>query len=190
MTATSRQLRVPCSLVKNPTDLGAAWPYGGEDMGLAQFTTLSILERRSPPITDEAKGGDTTDMLYKGEGVLMSTTFTQWELAIVSSIYRGVLAGTGTTPQKVYNASSSRGVLLSTLGAKILCVPTYVKDGAADGLNDSKALSFLLYNAVGFGEDPIAFTGFLSATLSAGFAGFPDATGRVKQIATFGDLVL
>jgi len=174
--------------VVTPTNLAAAFPYGGEELGLAKFTTLEIGERRSGTIRDEYRGGDPVESFFLGEDWFASATLTQWADDTLASVFTGIASGTGVLPRKSYDGLTPLPALLSARGKSLLFVPEHVVAGGDK--QAPEALSWIMYRAVPILEKPIPFSAFLSTSLSVAWEGYRDATGRFGHLASFGDLAL
>lgn len=182
-------LRVPGRLVVDPTDLGVAFPYGGNELGLALAITLGRPERRSPSFRAEELGGDAYDALYLGEDWFASATLAQWDATTMGAAGWETAAGSGTLPRSPYPATTAKPPqLLSARSSKLLFVPEHVVQGGTD--TDEEALAWILYRAAPAIEEPIQFTGFASAFLFLAWEGLPDDSGRVGDLGAFGDLSL
>lgn len=188
-TPSSTILRAPGRLVVNPTDLGAAFPYGGTEAGLAQSVRLDRAPVFSPDFMAEEYGSQAFDGLKLREDYSASAVLTQWTDDSLAAAGWPASSGTGNLPTATYNCtSSSLPARLAGLAHTLLFVPEEVfRGGSATG---DRALAFLLHRAHPAIQEPVEFGGFRSSLLFVAWKGLPNDAGVVCQLAAFGDLSL
>ena len=189
-TPTSEPLRVPGRLVVNPTNLAAAFPYGGVELGTIQEVTLEPGERRSPAWRAEEFAGDSFDALYLGSDWFATATLSQWttDTLVTAGVLPGAAAGSGALPLVSYPAAAPAPTKLSARGVILLFVAEHVVQGGTN--TDEDALSWLMYRAVPALERPIPFSGVLSSFLFTAWEALPNDDGAVLKLGAFGDLAL
>lgn len=183
--ATGSIIRVPARLVWNPTNLGAAEPYGGTYLGTARDLEF-IPQPQYKPIWAE-EFGSYVDAIYCGEKVLFkavlrypdSDAITQTApkaVASGSSGIRFVFRPGGTTQ------NTRAGTSMFSRAGKLLI--------AARARSDHPML--LMYNALpAFDEAArLQFSLGTEYGLAVAFWGTPDSSGRVYDMAQRQNLVL
>lgn len=186
---SSTILRAPGRLVVNPTDLGAAFPYGGSEAGLAQSVRLDRKPVFSPDFMAEEYGSQAYDGLKVREDYSASAVLAQWTDDTLAAAGWPASSGSGTIPSASYDCTTSTlPARLAGLAHTLLFVPEEVfRGGSATG---DRALAFLLYRAHPAIQEPVTFSGFGSALMFVAWKGLPNDSGEVCQLAAFGDLSL
>lgn len=186
---SSTPFRVPGRLISGPTDLGAAFPYGGNQIGLAQAIRLDPRDRESPSFVAEELGQQPFEGLWLGRDFLATAMLRQWTTDVLTAGGWAHAAGTGSLPSTAYPHASTKAPQRKTSRAvKLLFVPEEVAQGGST--TGDRALSWILYAAHPVVREPVGFTGFGSAFLFVAWEALVDDSGRVAHIASFGDLSL
>lgn len=176
---------IPGKLVKDPTNLGTTYPYGGTELGL----TTAILFKpgvRSRIHFAEEFGGAHIENTFVGELVMLSLVLRGFDPDALARVFPNVSTGTITGKPgidgRVSSGSNLPGYRMSNKAFKLLWVP--------DDLVDTEAL--IIYNAIPGVEETAALAMSVSEEFGTPvfFLGAPDTTKRVYKLAPFDDLVL
>lgn len=133
-------LKVPGYLVKNPTDLSAAFPHGGTALGLVRGIELRIVPR-AREVTAEEWGGQRVATVYCGETAILAAVLRTWDAAMFPSVFPN--ASSTTIDMKVASPSVAPGTVLTPF--KLLFSPValtyhpFVYFREATGLPDAAA---------------------------------------------------
>ena len=179
-------IRVPGRLIWNPTDLGAAEPYGGTYLG----TCRGISFKPNPKYRDiwAEEFGSVVDSIYVGEGPCeitaivrypdsdMLTTAAPKAVASGSSGVHWLFRPGGTT------TNTRAGTAMYSLAGKLLFAP---KAATAHPM-------VILYSAVAKISEDTDLRMSLNEEwgLSVKFTGTPDSSGRVYDTGQRANLVL
>lgn len=169
--------RTPGIVVANPTDLSAAAPFGGTQLGTIHFGRLRPLERVDE-ITAEEYGGETTEIVLRGRDYVCVAIVRGWDGDALQRIFRSTAVG--SSGNRVINEpADEHGDLGTGVAASILFAP-----------NDARHPAWLLPRAVPL----IAEAAELQASivselnLAVAFRCLRDANGRAVRIGVRTDL--
>lgn len=120
-------LQVPGRLVINPSDLSAAYPYGGTDLGAVH----NIVARRTSgtfDVTASEYGGAVVESIQGGENWVLGAYLRQYDNDAISTVFPNTATGTSTKRPGVKHwldaASPVRpGALGSARSVKLLFAP-------------------------------------------------------------------
>lgn len=127
-------------LVKDPTDLTAAFPYGGTALGLVRDAEW-IVGTRNFKVVSEVLGSP-VEAVYARQSVVLSCVAREFDSDFLSSTFLSTAAG-GTTGRRIVQsrprdaAKDMPGRSLEDLAAKIYFAPL-----------DEKAHGLILYRAL------------------------------------------
>lgn len=79
-------LRVPGYLVKDPTSLASAFPFGGTALGMTRAIEVRWTPR-AKTIAAEEWGGTAVGQVYCGETVVLAAILRSWDSTAVASIF-------------------------------------------------------------------------------------------------------
>jgi len=177
--------RIPARLVWDPTDLGAAEPYGGTYLGLTRDQEFEPNPQVVPTLSESV--GSYTDVYYCGERVLFRAVLRYPDAdAVTETAFKTVASGSsgirmlfrpgGTTE------NTRAGTSLFSKAGKLLV--------AARATTDHPML--LMYNAIPALDEAakLSFSFKAEYGLAVAFWGTPDANGRVYDFARRANLVL
>lgn len=129
----------PCRLVIAPTNLGAAYPFGGTQIGLSQEILWNRNVERVRIVAEEL-GGRTVRSSFTQKSAELACAMRGWDSDFLALLPDGASANGGTiTP-----AVSTAGVLLTQ--RKLLLVPEEIAAGDVS-LAASTSIGLLLYAA-------------------------------------------
>jgi len=180
---TKNMLRIPGTIVKDPTNLSAAYPYGGTILGLVH-QILFRPQAKSHPIKAEEWGEQTVDVVYGGTSVILAVTLRGMDDDAYSSVWPDTETGSPSGDKKVtiLTTDSRAGTLLSTISMKILFVPE--DKMRVRGLIIRDAIPVLAEDA------SIRFSASEEVALDVVFHGRPDTSDRVAELAYIKDMTL
>ncbi len=176
--------RIPGRLVKNPTDLAAAFPHGGTPLGVTRDMEFRM-GIQTTAITAEEFGAQQIEYVYAGELAIFAAVLREYDVDAVQQIFPDAVAGTcGQLPNINYNVTGSKrsGLLLSSKSFKLVFSP--------DALDRDPFV--VLYKAIPLVEETSLMALSLSEELGVGvvFAGIPDGTDRVYTVGNREDIIL
>lgn len=171
-------------LVKDPTNLAIAYPYGGTELGL----TTAVLFKPGVQARQhgaEEWGGVKIENTFIGEVAMLSLTLRGFDADALGRVFPNIAVGAATGRTGIsgkVNGTNLPGYRMSGKAFKLLWVP--------DDLEECEGL--LLYSAIPGVEETAELQ--LSTSDEFGvpvfFLGAVDSQKRVYQMAHFDDLVL
>jgi len=181
--STQNMLRIPGKLVKDPTDLSAAYPYGGTELGLVHQAMFKP-QAKHHPITAEEWGEQTVEVISGGTSVLFGVTLRGMDNDAWSSVWPDTATGSPSGDKTIrFRVDNSRaGSLLSASSMILLFVPEAVMRHRAVIIRD--AIPVVVEDA------SIQFSASEEIALDVIFYGRPDSSERVAQIGYIKDLAL
>lgn len=185
-TGAARDVRfVPGKLVMNPTDLTAAYPYGGTELGLTAAVLFKpgIMSRQHGA---EEWGGTVVESTFTGQVALISCVLRSFDKDALAKVFPNTATGDQTgrvgLDGRVSASANLPGYRMSNKAVKLLWVP--------DDLVENEAI--LIYNAIP-GVDEAAELA-LSINVEFGtpvfFLASVDSQKRICKVAPLEDLVL
>jgi hypothetical protein len=180
--AARRVLRVPGRLVSTPTNLSAAYPYGGTELGGTNGLTVRCFAGVFP-LTAWELGGVPIEYLHRGSAWGVAGFLRGADDDAMSAIFPNSANGAVTQHTLVTEPGSvAAGHRLSPFGLKLLFVPRDI----------ARAPAWLLYRAIPMLEDQaeLDFATQKEFGIPALFMGIPDTSGRDIQIGRLEDLSL
>lgn len=192
MSAASalKAMRVPGTLVLNPTDLTAAYPHGGTPLGLVRDVVISRRELTFE-VTAEEFGGEIADVLYMGEEWLIVFSLRGWDNDAIGNLFfntslptksdERALSWPGVSPSGIVAGQMVGGT--SSL-AKIVFSP--------EDLGGHKGVYFRSAIPEVAEELELSMTRANEMTLSAGFRALrdPSTPAGSVQVALLEDITL
>lgn len=179
-------LRGKARLIASPTNLAAAYPYGGTVLGIVRGIEV-VIEPEMRFIAEEGWGGQKTEAVYSGEGVMVVGVLRTFDNDLYSSIFPWTATGTSGKKLVKYDVSGSGAVRAGTkLGEansiKLLVAP----------LAPARHPGFLLYRAIPMIQSAARIGYGLKAEMGVPFSfiGTPDSSGRVYRMGIITDFTL
>lgn len=175
--------RVPGRVILTPTNLSAAYPYGGTELGITRdqaFMPRALYHEEQA----EEWGGATSRVLYCGMRARFAAVFRTIDADVQTHIFpenaAGTTSGERVVVPDVNDTTYRAGRALS--GSVVLFAPT--------AINTQNAL--LLYNAVPMLDDSIRLQLSIKAEMAAAvlWTCMPDANGRTFGWAKLAELSL
>lgn len=110
------------SLVRDPTNLSAAYPHGGTELGvLSDGHVVPYFKTSSVKGAEDKHSNQTVETVYLGESWVFGVTLRQFDSDAVGAVF----PNKGTTgPQKKAASSVKPGYRLSNRSMRLLFVPT------------------------------------------------------------------
>lgn len=176
-------LKIYGKLVKDPTDLTAAYPYGGTELGLVGQIAIRP-NNTSLPLTAEEWGDQVWDVLDGGTAFLLACTLRGVDGDAYSSVFLDTATGSPSGDKVIrFRADNGRaGTLRSTLAMTLLFVPDSPLRHRAVIVRDAIP--------VVTADSEIAMNIDEEWVLKVVFHGRPDSSNRVAEIAYIKDLAL
>lgn len=181
--ATKSALKVPGRLVKDPTDLSAAFPYGGTELGLVSEVVVRPRAKHQV-LTAEEWGELPWDVVYGGTSFLFGCLLRGVDDDAYAAIWPDTASGTPSGDKKVLirDDNGRAGTLLSTLSMELLFVPDAALRHRAVIIRD--ALPAVAEDA------EIRFSMTEEWGLRVVWYCRPDSSNRIAEIAYIGDMSL
>jgi hypothetical protein len=176
--------RSPARVVKDPSNLAAAFPYGGTELGAFRALEHELFGGAFP-IPYEEWCGVPGDAVEGADWCIAYGLMRQWDATALAFFFRNTTTGASSGGKMVHGTAPGTvrsGALLSGRAAKILIVP--------DNPTDHEALYLPLAGPVIVGESRVAMSILKERNLAVSFMGFPDATGRCYVQAKIADITL
>lgn len=160
----------------SPTDLSAAFPHGGTEIGLFGQMIFKVTPTRAE-ITAEEYANQTVEIIEGAENVVVAASLREFNATAIGLLFPGLASG---GPSRTM--TTQRGALGSARGKKILLSPLSSEDQPA----------LLLYRAVPLVDEALSLSYHLDEEWGIGavFLGLPDATGRLYAMNTLDKLAL
>lgn len=177
------ELCVPGRLVSGPTDLSAAYPYGGTELGNCRDMVWRPIQNSAEIIAEEW-GGVATENVFLGETCILMALLSSWDADALAIVFPGgSTGGSGRALiQSTVSGSTGAGNLLSSRAVKLLFVPDAVSVNPA----------ILVYAAAPMVDSAAAMR--LRRNVETGIAcawrGLPDSLGRTFAAGALEDLTL
>ena len=127
----------PGTLVKDPTNFAAAYPYGGTILGTCRdviFRPNIVVRERGT----EEYGEQVTGLLYVGERSLLTAVLIDYDIAMIQTAFRGTSTGTSGKAVINYVPSTHFGANLPTI--KLLFAPFDATRNPAIYMKDAQPL--------------------------------------------------
>ena len=110
----SRILRVPSKLVLSPTNFGAAFPYGGTQLG-AVMDIVAHPRRKHRALTSEELGAEVVEVIALGEAWKITAAVRGWDDAARGVLFTATTTGAVTRRKLAdYPGSSVPGTTLGS----------------------------------------------------------------------------
>jgi hypothetical protein len=165
----SEALRVPGRLIKNPTDLTAARPGGGTDLGEVADIVFLVGQKHGVIVAEEF-GGQVVEDVMAGESAVLTAVLRQFDEDALGSVFPNAAAGSVTGKRKIEYAPGKTsggyklpGTMRSTLAFKLVFWPDdvlrhrfLVLYKAMPMVDESAKLQFHMNAEVGI---PVVFQG-------------------------------
>ncbi|RKY16665.1 MAG: hypothetical protein DRQ55_17525 [Planctomycetota bacterium] len=181
--ATRNILRVPGKIVKDPTDLSAADPYGGTVLGDVHQITVR-LKSQSYVLTAEEWGGAPWEVIHAGYPLFLAATLRGIDNDAMAAIFPDTVTGdpSGETNVRFRVDNGRAGTLLSTKSMKLLFVPNASLRHRAIILRDAVPVA---------AEDASwGLNASEEQVTNVVWYAIPDKTNRVAEMAFIKDLAL
>jgi len=163
-------------LVKDPTDLSAAFPHGGAPLGLYRSVVWKITATRAE-ITAEEYANLPVELIEGAESIIVAATLREYNQTSLAAVFPSTSAG-GVQRTK----TTQRGSLGSDRAIKLLISPLSTEDQPA--LLIPRAIPLVAEAA------DIAFHLDEEWGVPVMLMGIPDATGRLYELNTLGNMTL
>ena len=178
-------LRNPGRLIKSPTDLSAASPYGGTDLGLIHRVRWRD-GFRSRGVGAEEYGGVEVEFIVYREACALVAVLRGWDADALAAAFPGVTTGSGSG-RAVYSQShdvqaQSAGARLADRAHVLLFAPLAAAEHPA----------VLIYNAVPVPEAAAEVQFSLDAEMDRAVAwrGIPNSDRQAFAVGLLEDLSL
>ncbi len=181
--ATKNMLRIPGTIVKDPTNLSAAYPYGGTILGLVHQIVFKPMAK-SHAQTAEEWGEQVVEVFYGGTSVILAATLRGMDDDAYAAVWPDTETGSPSGEKKVtiLTTAGRAGSKLSALSMKILFVPESAIRHRAVLIRD--AIPIVAEDA------SLAFASSEEIALSVAFLARPDSSDRVAEIGYIKDMTL
>ena len=179
-------LRVPGKLVINPTDITAAFPHGGTEIGLVRDSQLRF-GYRTDLVHAEEWGGQPVESVYCGEVALFAAVLREWDDDALSNVFpntgTGAISGNRTILGRVSGGSFNRAGYLLSGKSFVLCFSPRSVD---------RHPMVIVRKAIPMVEETALLQLSLAEELGIGvvFQAIPDSSGRLYDVGKRGDLTL
>lgn len=182
-----RSMRIPGKLVKDPTDLTAAYPYGGTELGLVGKEEIRYRAKHHA-LTAEEWGEQVYEVISAGTSLVFGCDLRGFDQDAIATVFPDTAAGSkvvNDTRERIvrFRASTARaGTLLGSLSFALLFVPEDVKTKPG----------WLFYDAIPvLAEDAIqSLDPEHEAAMNVWFYARPDASDRTAENALIKDMTL
>lgn len=174
----TKVFRVVGRLVANPTNLAAAFPYGGTELGIVHHSTLVPITR-SDPVTAEEYGGEETERVLLGRDWTASILFRAYDPDALAAL--GFSVATVAGGAVVSEPGESAGALATDHAVKLLFAP-----------EEAGAPGWILYRACPELDDTAQFRTELASELSflAIFRGYRGTNGYAVKFGALAGLTV
>jgi len=181
--AARNALHMPGELIKSPTSLSAAAPYGGTRLGLVRNMVFEF-KAENYAIRAEEWGNQVVDLVYGGSSPVFGVTLREFDNDALSAMFLDTAVGSPSGDRSVHlRADTARaGTLASTKEVKLLFVPRAVL----------RQPSILIRAAVpALAEDTrLSLSMGTEVNIHVLWYARPDSSNRVATIAKLGDMTL
>jgi len=167
MSRDAAQILVqPGFLIWAPTDLSAASPHSGTELGYTEDGIRLQHNQETRPIRTEETGVATQEIIYLGEDWRLTVVFLQWDNEIIPKLFPNSTAGGTSGDQLIqYPASTAYpGYKMSGQAAILAYSPT--------DLTNNKAVVFR--KAIPLAAQEISFGSSQDSVLACSFQALPD----------------
>lgn len=157
----ARIVRAPGRLVVNPTDLGAAYPYGGTEVGKSN---LCVLQPRGTGFRVEAESlGEATDVLESSNEYVFACFLRGWDDDAVAQFLSGGFTAGAVSKHAVWSepgttvpgaSALDRALILLYVPDDLLHTPAVLVFRGVPDWNEGSELAFQRGDELGL---PIAF---------------------------------
>lgn len=178
-------IRAPGKLIKDPTNLSAADPYGGTELGVVRNLVF-----RPGHETEESLGeefGRVVAATLVAERAVFACVLRSWDNDMLAAVFPNTAAPTKGRFRLVHGRASGgsfnrAGYALDSLAFKLLFVPFAVEEHPA----------LIMYNAVPMVDESAEIQMSIGAEygLALMFKATPDATGRDYTDGSLSDLAV
>ena len=182
-------LRLPGRLVAAPTNLLAAYPHGGVELGVVRDVEFRPGIKASL-VTAEEYGGVVTEAIYAGEAPILACVLRSFDNDLIERLFLN------TSVPVVSGASGDRIILGRASGAGVNRAGT-LRDASAIVLlftpkNVDMHPMVLIRRAIPMVEETAALALSLSQELGLGLVFYcaPDSSGRTYDVGKRQDLTL
>lgn len=183
-TASTRTiLKIPGTLIKDPTNLSAASPYGGTVLGVTRSVYFRVRGKHRE-IEAEEWGNQVVEVVHGGYSPVLACVLRGYDDDALAALFPDTATGTPSREKVVrFRADNGRaGTILSGNSMKLLFAPKAAVRHKAIILRD--AVPVVLDDA------EIAFDQTEETGIAVMWVGIPDSSNRVAEIGRIGDLSL
>jgi len=175
-------------LVKDPTDLQAAFPHGGTALGSAKNIAFRY-EPEEGEIRAEEFGGTLVETIRGAQDVKLAAVLREYDSDAINAIFPDVISGLVFAKPvariRAYGDVSGAtvpGSLGSTNGFKLLIAPR----------TPDTSIAVMIYLAIPSLAEQAELQMKIGteAGIAVLFRGVPDGTGRISHVGTMEDLAL
>jgi len=172
---TKKTFKLRGSLVKDPTDLTAAFPHGGTALGLVGDFKIQIQPRAKAIVTAEEWGGVEVGSSYQADMVKLAGVLREFDKDAIQQCFANTVEGTVTQNRGIRETLTSSGLKpgedTAAKAFKVLIAPE----------DPDHVPGFLLYNGDPHHKELTSINvGPTEAWgIQIGFLGLPDASFRI-----------
>ena len=184
---TSTVFRVPGRLIKGPTNLSAAYPYGGTELGSTD-RGVRVLPTFDTELIGMPKSRAVGDVLYLGSSWVVGANLRNWDNDMISTVFPNTSAGGSGNRRIEMLGAFAPGTLLGATRAVILL---FVPEELAEGGTTSKR-SVLIHQAIPLVEETavLNLSVLRESVWACMFYATEDSNGNAGQIGLLADLSL
>ena len=186
-TANTRNLwRFTAAIIKSPTNLSAASPYGGTALGLIGDFVLAI-ENAHTEVWAEEFGNVCVDYVRQGEKAVITGVLRTWDDDAIGSIFPNTADGAGSNRKLIKGQVAGAGM---TKPGKLASAGSFKLLIASDAPDHNPSLLF--YNAIPMMDTQlrIASTPAAEAGMAVAFRAAPDSAGKLYAMGLLEDMSL
>lgn len=172
-------------LVANPTDLSAAFPHGGTELGTVRRLVFTARSER-PPVRAEEFGGAEVEYIRGAQDAALAAVLREWDPDAIAAVFpntaTGSVSGKPVLRGQVFGAGVTKPGTLASDKALVVLVSPDATD-RAEGL--------ILPNALPMPEEQLElqFAIGVEAGLALVFRAVPHATsGKTFELGRIRDL--
>lgn len=169
-------------LIKDPTNLSAASPYGGTVLGAVAGQKF-ITGLRHGVIVNEHQGGATNDVVYSGESVVIECVLRGWDADAIAAVNPNTSASGSTIDYLVAGAGKNRpGYTMGNQSMALLFEP--------DDTANNRMILFRKCVALPKAAMELQMKLKVEAVIAAVFYAVPDSTGRCAHVGLKANLTI
>lgn len=186
-TANTRNLwRFTAAIIKSPTNLSSASPYGGTALGLIGDFVFAV-ENAHVEVQAEEFGGVTVDYVRMGEKAIITGVLRTWDEDAIDAIFPNTADGASSNRKLIKSQVAGAGM---TKPGKLASAGSFKLLIASDAPDHNPSLLF--YNAIPMMDTQlrISSTPAAEAGMAVAFRAAPDADGKMYHMGILEDMSL